>query len=254
MKPLIGITCNYNEYNGIGRLTCLGMEGQDWNFLAGDYVYSIERAGGIPVLIPQCSSEEQISSLLDRLDGVLISGGHDVDPQHYNARLKSCCGDLSPKRDRQDIAVVRCAYQKKLPILAICRGIQIMNVAFGGTLYQDLALEGGFEYHSCRTSPRNNRVHEILTDEGSILRAVFGDRLRVNSYHHQGVRDLGTNVSAAAHSEDGVIEGIELTGGNPFSVGVQWHPEMMFDCPDQYPLFEAFVEACGNNLNWRNLK
>ena len=170
MKPLIGITCNYNEDNGIGRLTCLGMEGQDWNFLAGDYVYSIERAGGIPVLIPQCSSEEQISSLLDRLDGVLISGGHDVDPQHYNARLKSCCGDLSPKRDRQDIAVVRCAYQKKLPILAICRGIQIMNVAFGGTLYQDLALEGGFEYHSCRTSPRNNRVHEILTDEGSILR------------------------------------------------------------------------------------
>lgn len=244
MKPLIGITCNYDTKDTVGMESCMGIAGQDWDFVAGDYVYAVERAGGVPVLIPRTAKEETLRPLIERLDGVLISGGHDVDPAAYGCRIKGYCGRIVPERDASDLFVARCAYEEKKPILAICRGIQILNVALGGTIYQDLEREGNFEHHFMDMSPRQYPVHTDRAEAGSILCGIFGDTVRVNSYHHQAVHEPGRNVRITVFSEDGVPEGIEVDGGHPFTVGVQWHPEMMFDSREQHKLFDAFVAAC----------
>ena len=189
-RPLIGVTCNYDYRDTVGITSGMGIVGQDWNFVAGDYVYILEKAGAIPVLIPvyKDCDEESIKEFLNKLDGVIISGGHDVGPEQYNTPTKGYCGTIIPQRDNHDIAVAKYFMNEiKKPILGICRGIQIMNVAAGGTLYQDL---------------------EII-----------------------------------AKSADGVPEAI-VQKNHPFSVAVQWHPEMMYDSDEQLKLLKAFVDAC----------
>ena len=243
-KPLIGITCNYDSREGWAATTGLITDGQDGNYIASDYVYSVEKAGGIPVLIPQCMDFEHLKPLLELLDGVLISGGHDVGPENYNTFPKGYCGTISPARDAQDIFVTRYALEHDLPMLGICRGIQIINVAAGGTLYQDLEKEGGFEHHFGDKYPRNYAWHAVSLSEDSALRGIYDkDVVGVNSFHHQAVRDPAPGVKVTAHSSDGVIEGIELEGRR-FAIAVQWHPEMMYDSDEQLKLFQAFVEAC----------
>lgn len=243
-KPLIGITCNYDQQDGWGASTGLIVSGQDGSYVASDYVYALEKAGATPVLIPQCADFESLKPLLELLDGVLVSGGHDVGPEHYNAFPKGYCGKISPRRDAQDLAVARYALKSGLPLLGICRGVQILNVAAGGTLYQDLEKEGNFENHFGDKYPRNYPWHSISLAEGSALKKIFGkETLKVNSFHHQAVRDTVPGVKTAAVSSDGVIEAIEV-GDHKFAVGVQWHPEMMFDSEEQMRLFRAFVEAC----------
>lgn len=243
MKPFIGITCNYDTSDEVGRATALGSAGQDWNYVAGDYAYAIERAGGVPVLLPRTLDPEPLHLLIDRLDGVLISGGHDIDPSLYGERIKGVCGRIVPERDVYDLEVTRYAYRTGKPILAICRGTQILNVAFGGTIYQDLE-QNGFEHHFMSNSPRECPVHQNTLEEGSILHSVFGSTVRVNSFYHQAVHDPGDGVTITARSEEGVPEGIEVTGGNSFVVGVQWHPEMMFTSEEQQKLFQALITAC----------
>ena len=120
-----------------------------------------------------------------------------------------------------------------------------MNAAFGGTVYQDLEKDGGFAAHSLINSPRNAAAHSVAIKEGSLLREIFGPSLMVNSFHHQAVKDLALCARAVAFSEDGVIEACEFSGGHPFCLAVQWHPEMMFDSAEQQKLFSAFVRACG---------
>lgn len=244
MKPMIGISCMYSCGNEIGRATGMGLEGQDWNYLSGDYVYAIQRAGGIPVIIPHMKSEDALNELIDRLDGLLVTGGEDMDPRRYGQRMKGYCGAIVPERDEEDLAAIRRAYQNGKCILGICRGIQAINVAMGGTVYQDLEKEGGFEAHMVMQSPKRFPIHTDRFEEDSILRNIFGAEHTVNSYHHQAVREPGTNVTITAYSEDGVPEGIEVSGGAPFVVGVQWHPEMMDTSEDQQALFRAFVNAC----------
>ncbi len=244
MKPMIGISCMYNSGNEIGRATGMGLEGQDWNYVSGDYVYAVRRAGGIPVLLPHIGSKEVLDDLIDRLDGLLVTGGEDVDPQRYGQRMKGYCGAIVPQRDEEDLAAVRRAYQTGKCILGICRGIQILNVAMGGTVYQDLEKEGGFAHHMVMQSPKEFPSHQDRFVEGSLLRSIFGAEHSVNSYHHQAVREPGENVTVTAYSEDGVPEGIEVSGGAPFVVGVQWHPEMMSASEDHLALFRAFVDAC----------
>lgn len=244
MKPLIGITCNYDYRDTIGIASGMGNAGQDRNFLAGDYIYGIERAGGIPVIIPQYESFEDAKALLDRLDGIIISGGHDVGPENYGAFPKGYCGIIMPKRDAQDIAVVRyMLLEKKKPLLGICRGIQAVNVACGGTLYQDLEKEGGFEPHSGDKYPRNVGWHSVSLDESSRLHKIYGSaELRVNSFHHQAVKEPGKGFRITAYSSDGVPEAIEYEGES-FGVAVQWHPEAMYDSKEQRKLLRALVEA-----------
>ena len=244
-KPLIGITCNYDYRDGLGTASGVGAVGQDWNYVAGDYVYILEKAGATPVLIPQYKDLENARLFLEQLDGVLISGGHDVGPQLYGAFPKPYCGMIFSMRDRQDIEVTNWALEKDIPLFGICRGIQILNVARGGTLYQDLEIEGGFEHHhDGERYPRNTPWHTVSFGEGSPLREIYGkEQVLVNSYHHQAVKDPGKNVRVIASSTDGVSEGI-IVDGCRFAMAVQWHPEMMFDSEEQLKLMKAFVDAC----------
>ena len=162
-KPVIGVTCNFDYRDAVGMVSGMGITGQDWDFVSGDYVYILEKAGAIPVLIPQYGDLEAAKPFLEQLDGVLISGGHDVGPERYGAFPKGYCGTIMPMRDEQDIAISRYfMMEKKKPILGICRGIQIMNVACGGTLYQDLEKEGGFEHHFGDKYPRNVAFYHVL--------------------------------------------------------------------------------------------
>ncbi|MDD3206244.1 MAG: gamma-glutamyl-gamma-aminobutyrate hydrolase family protein [Lachnospiraceae bacterium] len=243
MKPLIGITCNYDYRDIVGRASGMGAEGQDWNFVAGDYVQSIEKAGGSPVLIPQCESFESLYPLLEKLDGILVTGGHDVGPERYGQCNKHS-GLIIPERDAQDIRLVQFALEHEKPVLGICRGTQILNVACGGSLYQDLEKEGDFEHHFGDNYPRNYAWHNVTLSEGSILKDIYGTaKVQVNSIHHQAIREPGTDVTITAYSFDGVPEGIEVSG-HKFVVGVQWHPEMMYDSAEQTKLFQAFLSQC----------
>lgn len=250
MKPLIGITCNYETRDLVGMTSDMGTPGQDWNFLAGDYVYAVERAGGIPVILPRCESQAVLRELIGKLDGILISGGHDVDPSSYQETLRDCCGYVVPERDTMDLTVIRTALDKNLPILAICRGIQILNAALGGTIWQDIQKEGGYERHSFGNAvSREQAVHPVALAEGSILHQIYGkSTVMVNSFHHQAVRMPAKDAVITAVSPDGVTEAMELPG-DAFVVAVQWHPEMMFDSAEQKQLFSAFVEACKKEIN-----
>ena len=244
MKPIIGITSNYDYRDAISAATHMGADTQDWDYLASDYVRAVQEAGGIPVIIPQCKDPESILDVVNCLDGLMMSGGCDVDPKRYGERAKSYCGSLVPRRDEEELLLIKAAYEKKIPIFGICRGLQIMTAAFGGTLYQDLATENGALEHFTIMYPRNEETHTVSLKEGSRLREVFGtDVIGVNSFHHQGVKDVPKNAKVTALSPDGVIEALEFEGGNPYTLAVQWHPEMMFDSVQQKKLIKSFVDA-----------
>ena len=246
MKPLIGITVNYDIKDEIGMVTHFGTVNQQWNYIASDYVDAVVKAGGIPVLIPIYQNPEVTRAVVDRLDGILISGGNDVDPRRFGVRAKSYCGGICVPRDEQELELARYVIEETtLPVLGICRGIQVMNIAMGGTVYQDLQQEGGFEMHSAEMYPRTAVVHEVELAEGSRTAAIYSNTVvGVNSYHHQAVKDLGRGFVAVGKAvEDQVVEAMELPGDR-FVVGVQWHPEMMVDSQVQPKIFKAFVEAC----------
>jgi putative glutamine amidotransferase len=235
MRPVIGITLD-DEHGRPGV-----------HVLRDDYIRSVEQAGAVPLVVPPCSPDDA-PPVLDRLDGLLLSGGVDVDPALFGEAPHPKLRRVDRRRDDLEIALVREALRRHLPILAICRGIQVLNVATGGTLIQDLpsALTGG-ERHD-RPEPRDRRVHEIEAKPGTRLRQILGeDTMSVNSFHHQAVGRLGDGLVASARCpEDDVIEGIEQPGRR-FVVGVQWHPETFWSAPDTFqPLFDAQAEACRN--------
>lgn len=244
MKPIIGITVNYDYTDAVARSCGLGVDGQDFNYVAGDYVAAIERAGALPLLLPQTYDRGDLVDMLELCDGVLISGGHDVDPMLYGER-NLYSGSIARERDEQDIFVAKYMTENTdKPVLGICRGVQIMNVAFGGTLYQDLGRQGDFYEHFNRSYPRNIGWHSNKLSPGSKLAEIFGkEEIMTNSYHHQAVRDAGLNMSITARTEDGVAEAIEMKDRR-FVIGVQWHPEMMYDSAEQQKLFTAFIDAC----------
>lgn len=248
MKPLIGITCNYDYRDEIGSVSHMGITGQKWNFLAANYIDSIEQAGGVPVMIPICRDMDTVKEMVSRMDGILISGGHDVNPQEYGEDAKSYCGLIMPMRDRQDVELTKYILNETdKAILGVCRGIQILNVAAGGNLYQDLEIEGKFNHHFNDMYPMNNVSHRVTTKEGTRLREIFGkETVGVNSFHHQAVKDLGAGFVVSAVSTDGVTEAIEMEGGR-FAAATQWHPEMMYDSDEQQAIFRAFVKACAGN-------
>lgn len=245
MVPMIGITCNYDSKDTVGQSSCMGIAGQDWNFVAGDYVYAVEKAGGIPVILPRLKKMEVLEPFLEKLDGILVSGGHDVNPRSYGSRITGKCGRIVPERDEMDLFITRYALDHEKPLLGICRGIQILCAATGGTIYQDLESEGGFMHHFMDNSPREYPVHKIEIEQDSLLGKIFGKtEVEVNSYHHQAVKKVGPGIKITARSEDGVPESIELEDTKAFVLGVQWHPEMMFTSEEQQKIFKAFIEAC----------
>ncbi len=213
-----------------------------------DYVEAVLRAGGTPVLFPVTADREQINRLLDQVDGLLLTGGLDVDPQEYGESKQTCCGDCSSCRDAMEFPLCREALTRRMPILAICRGMQILSCVLGGNLYQDLASQFGMQLRHPRYDIAGDPVHEVEVKPDTLLSSIVGSGpLRVNSRHHQGIKVLGKNLRISATAPDSLIESIELPD-HPFVLGVQWHPESLSDrYPEHQRLFDAFIRFCADN-------
>lgn len=241
MKPLIGITCNYSKKD-LGEVTGVGITGQEWILIATDYVKSIERAGGIPLLIPFTDHIETTLELAKRCDGILITGGDDVDPTLYGEDVSFRTTHLEPRRDRQEAALMKeLLFNTEIPLLGICRGCQIINVMAGGTLHQDLTSQE--LYHVMLAASHDAFAHKVNIKAGSILESIIGSStILTNSYHHQSVKDVAPGFEIIASTADGVTEAIQKQGDR-FVLGVQWHPEMTQSCSTNQKIFEAFIQA-----------
>ncbi|MBC7225379.1 MAG: gamma-glutamyl-gamma-aminobutyrate hydrolase family protein [Anaerolineae bacterium] len=242
MHPIIGIPTWSDES---GRY-----HGAPLQALGQSYVVAVQRAGGVPVLIPLGLGEGAALALASRVDGFLLAGGGDVDPAHYGQASHPALRGVEAARDDLELLFARLTLERAIPILGICRGIQVLNVATGGTLYQDLPSERPESpvQHGCFSPsfPPDHLAHEVDLVPGSRLLGIMGqESLRVNSRHHQGIRTLGRGWVATAHAPDGLVEAIE-TPDHPFALGVQWHPENLLALPEHgLRLFATFVAACG---------
>ncbi len=204
------------------------------------YSDSITRGGGVPIILPITDDESMVSKYIDMIDYLVLSGGQDISPKLYNEEFLPEVEVPDLKRDSFDMLLIKYAIKKKIPILGICRGMQIINVYFGGTLYQDLRYnENIFLKHIQGLDSPSTPVHKIKLQKGSFLGDNFGDELWVNSYHHQGIKELGEGLIISACSNDGLIEGIENKDGS-FILGVQWHPEMMFSAGGNVEMEKLF--------------
>lgn len=232
MKPIIGVTASENEKE---------------THLKGTYIQRILEAGGIPMIL---SSDlvGNIDSLITRIDGFLLTGGGDIDPIYFDEDPHPNLGDVTPKRDAFEIQLVKSALQTKKPMLGICRGMQVIIVAAGGNMYQDLYKQRTkMTIQHDQQAPTSHASHSIQLTAGSRLREIAeAAEIRVNSFHHQAVKDVPEPFIISAVSNDGVIEAIE-SAEHPFIVGVQWHPEDLQDAFSE-KVFEKFIiESSGEN-------
>lgn len=220
-KPLIGIIGSILIENG-------GMfPGYEKAYVNNDYVISVVKAGGVPLIIPVINDEKLIEEQIKAADGIVVSGGFDVSPLTFGEEPHEKLGFIYPERDKFDICAIKKAYELKKPILGICRGHQIMNVAFGGSLYQDLSLIEGCYIKHVQDSKPGVLGHSVEIKKGTKLYDVYKkDSIVTNSFHHQAIKKVAKGFIVSALSKDGVIEGIEKEGED-FVVGVQFHPEMM---------------------------
>jgi len=227
LRPVIGITSYAQEASwGVWKLPAV--------LIPLAYVDSIERAGGRAVVIPP--AEDDIEVTLDALDGIVFSGGADVDPVHYGADPHPETDTPQTRRDAGEMALLRAALERDLPTLAICRGFQLLNVARGGDLIQHLPEQIGNDVH--KQVPGEFAVHPVEVKEGSVLEAIVGSTPgEVTSHHHQALGRVGDGLVESAWAADGTLEGVEDPSSR-FLVGVQWHPEASEDAA----LFEALVE------------
>lgn len=211
------------------------------------YIASTLAGGGAPVHIPLGLSQESLRAIFDRLDGLILSGGGDVDPALYGEQVNGSRG-IDRERDEMEMLLTRWALDEGKPLLAICRGIQIINVALGGNLYQDIVSDmPGAMRHNYSDSlgfARDHLAHDVsLTPDCYLARLLGGSHLLVNSLHHQGIKTLATDLTAVGHATDGLVEAVEVVG-HPFAVGVQWHPEALaIHDPVMRRLFEGLVAA-----------
>ena len=242
-KPLIGIACGYVEDDRPGIIAELGFRGQSWNMVYGEYSECIELAGGVPVLVPVYKQKDLRDSVLECLDGILLTGGTDIDPDVIGGDEHPTIHDTCPGRDIQELRLVRGALEMGIGILAICRGCQILNAAGGGTLYPDVP-SAGFQNHLFADGREREYIHGVVLEEGSLSYEIFRTKeLRVNSLHHQGIRTTGKDFFAAGRASDGLIECIQHKTAS-FVLGVQWHPELLDADERQWALFHAFVAGC----------
>lgn len=207
-------------------------------------------AGAVPVSIPLGLPNETLLHLLSRLDGVLFSGGGDIDPARYGSAHHPQVNYVDNDRDRVEVSLVDQALERGLPILGICRGLQVINVALGGTLYEDLGeqLPGSIQHNNFKGRPRDHLAHTVEVEPGSALSTVMGSTSeQVNSLHHQGIRQLAGSLHPSAWAPDGVIEAVELPA-YPFLLAVQWHPEWLQAYPPMRALFKAFIDAASHDV------
>ena len=211
------------------------------------YVNAVKRAGGVPVVIPITTDSTQIAAILSVVDAVVMTGGADIDPLKYMGEEPiRALGEITPTRDEFDMMLIKMAVKRGLPLFGICRGEQLLNVAFGGTLYQDIPSQAGAYIKHNQDAPGSYGTHSIDIEKNSLIYKLLGsEKAVVNSFHHQAVKETAKGFRVTARAEDGVIEAIEKESGT-FMLGVQWHPEMMakFDDPQMLRLIERFVDQC----------
>lgn len=229
----------------IGIVPLIDYERKSYWMLPG-YMQGILEAGGLPVMLPVTEDAGLIRQLVSACDGFLLTGGQDVSPELYGEEKLPQCGECSPERDRMERILLQDALRADKPLLGICRGIQFLNAALGGTLYQDIPAQvrTGTEHH--QMPPYDIPVHEVCVKEGTALHELLGKtRLKVNSYHHQAIKELSPQLHVMAVSEDGLIEGVYMPDRR-FVWAVQWHPEFSYRTdPDSRKIFGAFLEAAG---------
>jgi putative glutamine amidotransferase len=235
---MIGITCDLDL--GIGRET--RAPGRKAHVLYDDYVHAVLASGGLPILLPAIMSDEGRAAYVEHLYGLLIPGSPaDVDPACYGEEPHLRLGPVNPLRTDFEIQMVRLALTRELPVLGICGGSQVLNVALGGSLYQDIPSQVA-KAHKHSGSPE--RAHTVDIVPGTRLASLLGTQeMRVNSLHHQAVKIPGRGLVVSASARDGVIEAVEISS-QPFVMGVQWHPELLFvEDEASQRLFSAFVRA-----------
>lgn len=209
------------------------------------YSNAIERAGGAPILIPLHLSEDTLSAIYSRIDALLLAGGVDVHPKEFGEQVEAFCGEIDTARDETELRVTRWALADGHPILGICRGIQMLNVAAGGSLYQDIPtqIETQQNHSYIKGDPYNLRAHPVQFEPESRVAKWLGvPSIDVNSLHHQALKKVAPGLKVIARSPDGVIEAVE-SQDERFLVGVQWHPELLEDDERFERLFEAFVDS-----------
>lgn len=236
MRPIVAVSATSRAIDGVERVR-----------LNQAYVTSLEQAGMIPLIVPPLEDASALQDILRAVQGLVLSGGEDVDPAFYGAVRHPATGDPHAARDACELELARSARELALPTLAICRGVQVLNVALGGSLLQDIpSLVEDAEPHD-GDAPRSARVHRVSVTPGSRLAEVLGAaEISVNSIHHQALDRVADDLLVSARASDGIVEGVESCTPDWFALGVQWHPEELTRSSESWDrrLFEAFAAAC----------
>lgn len=230
-KPIIGLVPLYDEKK------------ESYWMLPG-YMQGIEKAGGIAVMLPLTEDENTLNTLIEKIDGLLLTGGHDVSPTLYGEEKLDVCAKTCPERDNMEKHIVLAAIKADKPIFGICRGIQLLNALLGGTLYQDLPAQFPSDICHRQNPPYDEPAHRVSLEEGTPLYTLFGkDSLNVNSCHHQGIKNLAPGLRAMAYAPDGLTEAVYMPD-KKFVWAVQWHPEFAYKTDrDSLELLKRFVKA-----------
>lgn len=233
-KPVIGLCSSYVKNEKVEQI-----------FLNEDYLRAIRHFGGIPVVIPATAGEEEQAMLLEHCDGLMLTGGNDIDPALYGQTVWNDTVEPAPERDASEKRLCDLALARNLPILGICRGLQFLNVYFGGTLYQDIPTQYETEVLHRMAEPYHRSSHNCLPEMGSPLCELVGaGEIGVNSHHHQAVKAVAPGLAIMGRCGDGIVEALWKPEAK-FLWAVQWHPEKLWDIePSSARIFEAFIEAC----------
>ena len=244
MRPVIGITSYFVKAYEVDGCRPRGIKGQDMLMSTMDYSRSVEKAGGLPLAIPVIRSPNFIESIVEKMDGLILAGGPDIYPLIYDTCIRTGCKRIVADRDRFELELLKKALEKNKPVFGICKGFHMLNVYFGGSLYQDIYEDKLTNIaHSGSKAPPYEPCHSVLFEEDNLFYRVFGKKLNVNSYHHQAIKNLGVGLRAAGWScEDNLIEAI-VHESNDSILGVQWHPEMMAEHnEEQMKIFKYFIK------------
>jgi len=236
MKPIIAVNCDYRWEKT-----------QPHSFVYRNYCDAIIMGGGIPVLLPVLKDKEDVVSVLKKVDGLLLTGGDDISPELYGETRHKTTVCIHPDKEASDIAILKIALQINIPILAICYGMQLINVVYGGSLIQDIPSEcDTFLNH--KEAIREKQKHVVAIEKNTLLHKIAGEEhIEVNSTHHQAIKRVGDGLIVSARAADGIIEAIERKD-SPFLLGVQWHPENLSDSSlHKKALFREFICACKNS-------
>lgn len=217
---------------------------KDSIWLVPTYATGIEKVGGLPIILPLTNNIENILQMCNMCDGFLFTGGHDVNPKMYNEKLTAQCGEVCNIRDNMEKVIFNYALKQNKSVLGICRGIQLINVLCGGTLYQDLPTQYKSSINHVQKPPYDIPQHSVsILKDTPLFQTIRKSKIYVNSYHHQAVKTLGKGLKVSAISEDNLIEGIYIEDKN-FIQAIQWHPEFSINSEDSIKIFKSFVTSC----------